>query len=391
MILLNSMNRDGLLLKVKNRLLVESIWQWWLNSLNSRIFITVLSIVEPQMHTIFIKRFRIAWHAIFWIIVLLFYTLYFGNESKEYMRILIFVVPLLVITLSTTYFTGYYLFPKFLVSGQYRKLIFYLALTFIIALWLESVTVMGMLALSLNLWGEVFDHTALNFVFLVVGMFFVIVIALAVKLLKMWFEKQQAAQVLASEKLEAELKLLKSQIHPHFLFNTLNNIYSLALKKADSTPDMILKLSDILDYLLYECDVPYVILGKEIDLIHNYTDLEKIRYGSRLQLAMDVQVPTDEIKIAPLILLPFIENAFKHGAAGKRDQVHISVYLKVENNRLIFKVENDKAEKESKALSHGVGLKNVRKRLELVYGEHYDLKIQDGENHYQVILQIELL
>jgi sensor histidine kinase YesM len=354
-------------------------------------FYNTLSIVELQYHTIFSRRYRIAWHAFFWLMVLIFYSFYFGNEGNEYIRILIFVVPLLLITLSTTYFTGYYLFPRYLAGGKYRKLILYLTMTFIIALWLESVTVMGMLALSLHLWGEVFDHTALNFVFLVVGMFFIIVIALAVKLLKMWYDKQQAAQVLASEKLEAELKLLKSQIHPHFLFNTLNNIYALALKKADSTPEMILKLSEILDYLLYECDVPFVLLDKEIDLIRNYTDLEKIRYGSRLHLRMDVHGSTDEIKIAPLILLPFIENAFKHGAAGKRDLVHISVSIKVESHRLFFKVENDKAEKKSDTPSHGVGLKNVRKRLELVYGERFDLNIQEREDHYRVILQIEFV
>ncbi|MEZ5197456.1 MAG: histidine kinase [Bacteroidales bacterium] len=334
------------------------------------------------------KNFRILWHFLFWMAVMAFYTLFFGYQGEHYLQSLFFIVPLLVITIATTYFVNYFLFPRYLFRGKFKLLLLYSIYTFIVSIWLESLTIIGLVLLFVYRKGILLDQTAISFVFMVVGMYFIIIIAVGIKLLKLWYEKQNSVQVLAREKLEAELKLLKSQIHPHFLFNTINNIYALALKKSASAPEMILKLSSILDYLLYECDVPQVKLSKEIELIRNYTSLERIRYAERLDLDFKIEGGVDEIYLAPLILLPFVENSFKHGAGKKRDGVWIKMRLKVAEGRLEFVIENNKTKSGNEDAHGGIGLANVRKRLDLLYNEKYKLEILDEDEKYSIKLEL---
>jgi two-component system LytT family sensor kinase len=212
--------------------------------------------------------------------------------------------------------------------------------------------------------------------------------AIAIKLLKYWYANKQAQQVLIQEKLEAELKFLKTQIHPHFLFNTLNNLYALTLKKSDKAPEMVLKLSELINYMLYECKSDEVPLSKEIKFIHNYVAIEKMRYGDKVDVDIRVTGQTTERNIAPLILLPFVENAFKHGASENLLQSWVKVTVDAHADHVVIKVENSKAGENEQNGNAGIGIQNVKRRLVLLYPERHELKIINGTETFLVVLSI---
>ncbi len=212
--------------------------------------------------------------------------------------------------------------------------------------------------------------------------------AIAIKLLKYWYANQQAQQVLTQEKLQAELKFLKTQIHPHFLFNTLNNLYALTLKKSDKAPEMVLKLSELINYMLYECKSDQVPLSKEIKFIRNYVDIEKMRYGDKLDVDLKITGNIGERKIAPLILLPFVENSFKHGASENLSQSWVKISVDSHTDHLIIKVENSKSGENGQNGDAGIGIQNVRRRLDLLYNGKHELKIINGEETFLVVLSI---
>jgi LytS/YehU family sensor histidine kinase len=216
-----------------------------------------------------------------------------------------------------------------------------------------------------------------------------------IKLGKYYYKKNEAAQILEREKLKAELQLLKAQVHPHFLFNTLNNLYSLTLTQSGQAPEVVLKLAGLLRYMLYECDVVKVPLVKEIKLLQDYIQLEELRYGERLDLSVNIKGSVEGKIIAPLILLPFIENSFKHGASEELDQAWISLDLTIQENKLKFKLINAVPPSplfisEPEIMAHGIGLENVRKRLELLYPDRYELKTIMEAETYLVSLTMDL-
>jgi LytS/YehU family sensor histidine kinase len=216
--------------------------------------------------------------------------------------------------------------------------------------------------------------------------------AVMIKLIKRWWLKQKEIEQLAKEKTKAELQLLKAQVHPHFLFNTLNNIYFFTLTNSIQAPEMIKKLSGMLHYILNECDRPQVPLEKEIKMIRDYMALEKIRYGDQLQMTIDIQENNNNEKmIAPLLLIPFVENSFKHGASKMITHPWVKLRITIENNRLHFIIMNSvPAITEATHSKGNIGLKNVRKRLELLYPDSHELNIASESVSYAVYLNIEL-
>lgn len=205
--------------------------------------------------------------------------------------------------------------------------------------------------------------------------------------LKLYSERQRLLK-LNEQKKTAELVALKNQLNPHFLFNTLNNLYALALKKSDDTPKVIQKLSEILDYILYRCNESFVSLDKEIELIENYLSLEKIRYADRVKIDFSKNV-TGQEKIAPLLLLTFVENAFKHGVANEIHQAHINITISKSGEELLFIVENSKpAVTDSMENKESIGLKNIKKQLELLYPKAYDLIIENGKSTFSANLKL---
>jgi LytS/YehU family sensor histidine kinase len=218
-------------------------------------------------------------------------------------------------------------------------------------------------------------------------------IAVAIKLLKRWWLKQKETAQIAKEKANAELQLLKAQIHPHFLFNSLNNIYSFALEGSSKAPEMIKKLSGLLQYMLYGCKQAMVPLQKEIEMIEDYISLEKIRYDEKLKIQVQVQHHNNHQLISPLLLIPFVENSFKHGTSKMLTHPYVMLNCIVQDSVLNFKLSNSRpseAEEISVNGNSGLGLKNVKKRLELLYPGKHELHIMDDPTSYTVWLKINL-
>ena len=191
------------------------------------------------------------------------------------------------------------------------------------------------------------------------------------------------------EKVTAELQLLKAQVHPHFLFNTLNNIYSFSLENSPKTPGLILKLSSLLSYMLYDCRTDEVLLEKEIEIMKNYIDLEKERYGNKIEISWNVEGDVEDKRIAPLLLLPFLENAFKHGTSEQLEKPWLSVDISVRQNTLKGKIANSKNEFVPFRNS-GIGIQNVQKRLAFIYPDQHELKLSDEGSFFVISLWIEL-
>ena len=215
--------------------------------------------------------------------------------------------------------------------------------------------------------------------------------AAAIKLMKVWYLKQEAYQQIEREKLQAELQLLKSQVHPHFLFNTLNNLYALTLRKSSRSSAVVLKLSELLSYMLYDCNASEVLLEKEIAFMRNYIGLEQLRYGDRLDMSVTISGDYQNKLIAPLLLVPFLENAFKHGTSEQLEQAWMHVELSVQDTKLKFKLINSREVTEhDETYVGGIGLQNVKKRLELLYPNRYDLRINAEDETFMITLSLEL-
>ena len=203
-----------------------------------------------------------------------------------------------------------------------------------------------------------------------------------------WFLNERIQRDLENQRLSAELSFLKSQINPHFLFNSLNSIYSLAYQKSDTTPEAILKLSEIMRYMLYECNDNKVELAKELQYLHNYIDLQKIRFGNKAFIDFEVKGEINNQYIVPLLLISFIENAFKHGIAND-PIMPISLKINIEDGKLYFFIQNKK-HSHNRDASGGIGLMNVKRRLDLLYPGKYNLDIRDETDTYTVQLSLVL-
>ncbi len=210
-----------------------------------------------------------------------------------------------------------------------------------------------------------------------------------IRFFKLWTIQQREWMTAQQEKITAELQLLKAQVHPHFLFNTLNNIYSFSLAQSPKTPGMILKLSSLLSYMLYDCRSEEVRLEKEIEIMKNYIDLEKERYGNAIDISWNVEGDIKDSFISPLMMLPFLENAFKHGTSEQIEKSWISVDITATQDGISFKIANSKNEF-TPYNTGGIGINNITKRLELLYHGSYDLKMSDEGRFFVVALQIKL-
>lgn len=236
------------------------------------------------------------------------------------------------------------------------------------------------------------DHSttffyALGFPVALMDIGFVSGVAIALKQIRQQLVRAKNEQSLIHEKLTAELKYLRHQTNPHFLFNTLNNIYALARKKSDDAPDAILKLSRLLRFMLDDAARPFITIGEEISFLEHYIELEKMRYNGKVTLSFSQDVVNRQERIAPLLLLPFVENAFKHGVGESRFASFIQVDMRLKDDVLTFSVKNSKEHPPHE--SSGIGLSNVRRQLELLYPE-YQLDVTNEPTVYIVILTINL-
>ncbi|MBL7698643.1 MAG: histidine kinase [Chitinophagaceae bacterium] len=238
------------------------------------------------------------------------------------------------------------------------------------------------------------DRFALAILLFGLPLFAVSIIAgILIKLARAVAQKQIAEAKSMAAHSASELQLLQSQISPHFLFNTLNNMYGLSITQHEKIPQLLLKLSDLLRYSVYEANKQFVPLADEMAYINNYIEFEKMRIGDRLSLSTDFEDFTSgSAKVAPMMLIVFIENAFKHSRDTTDEKIYIHISAKSWSNRILFSVVNSYRPEERKKDegSSGLGLENVKKRLELLYPMDHHLVIEDSENTYKVMLQIKM-
>ena len=227
----------------------------------------------------------------------------------------------------------------------------------------------------------------------ILGEIYVITFVTAIKLVIDWIKQKEYLAETNEMLMEHELKYLRSQIQPHFFFNTLNNLYSLTIDKSDKAPDLILKLSDLMKYFLYETGKEFQTLENEISHIKDYIEIEKLRYDENLKVNFNINIKTKKVIVKPLILIPLVENAFKHGARNSKKNGYITIDLNATSNLLDFRIENsfEKPTKKIKAQIGGIGLTNLKKRLELNYGtDFFNLDIIKEKNKYIAHLKIKL-
>jgi hypothetical protein len=341
----------------------------------------------------------------FWGAVLVFFVLYFGREAESYGQSLLFVALLLPVAMATTYFLTGFLVPRYLLPGRYGHFALYAVYTLIVSVYLELVVLVVSFIFLADYQVSAMNPATLDIFGLVVGLYVVVFIAMAADLARRWHRLRAAHAETERARLEAELSLrdaelarLRMQMHPHFLFNTLNNLYGLTLERSDDAPDVVLRIADLLDYMLYRCDQPLVPLAGEIEHLQTYLKLERLRYDERVDVTFNVDGSTADAHVAPLLLVPFIENSFKHSASQTADRAWIRIGLRIAEEELHLTVANSKPPGASLGetgdglprTAAGIGLENVRRRLDLLYPNAHELNIRDTATQFTVHLRLPL-
>jgi sensor histidine kinase YesM len=340
-------------------------------------------------------------HVAFWICSVLpfflmgiigYYTKYWDRDLGRFIAGQLGRFPNLTIDILFTYIVAYYIIPSF---QQHKKVLWLISQLFVLSVaaffgkalfWYSDLDFYHNSAASLWLssW-----FLLINFFndgcFMRCGLF------LGCRTLKNYYSSAEVKMNISRENATAELQLLKAQVHPHFLFNTLNNIYSFSLNRSPLAASLVLKLSDTLRYMITECESPLVPLEKELKMLRDYIGLESVRYGTRLNVDMNITGDTTDKKIAPLLLIPLVENSFKHGTSQMLEKPWIRMNITVNENDLEFRLTNSKPGKlNTQNGKNGIGLKNVQKRIQLLYPGQHELKIYNAQYTFDVYLRVPL-
>jgi sensor histidine kinase YesM len=333
----------------------------------------------------------VVYHSLFWTIYFIFNVIRWGGYNNDYLYAFKHSLIEFPLHAAFAYCNIYYLIPNFLPKKyfQYISLILIgVALVVLSRLLVESIV---------GVFPSAPPYITYQYVLeMVIGEVYVQGFITALKLLLDWGKNQKRMRALEKSNFETELDFLGSQVQPHFFFNTLNNLYSLTLDKSDLAPETVLKLSELMSYVIYDGKQKKVLLSREISYIQNYIDLEKLRFGNKLKTKFEVKGHINDQQVAPLLLLPFIENSFKHGAGNGIKEIKIDIGLEVSHGDVTFTVQNLKYEKLQAPAANpyhhighnGVGVENIKRRLELIYGKNYQLDIRDDPDKYTVKLKI---
>jgi two-component system, LytTR family, sensor histidine kinase AlgZ len=341
----------------------------------------------PSMDSSTQKNRLLILHASFWAVYISFFVYWISSfqqsDEIDWGRVFTVATIHMICAASISYLNYFYLLPKFL----FQKRVVAFILLFCAGL---AVVVYARVVLERYYIDSFVHHHEYLYRprFVVQITFSNLSIVLFVSLLRFaadWLDLQTTRKEIEKEKLTAELNFLKAQVNPHFLFNTLNNLYYLAYSKSDNTTEVIEKLSAMMRYMIYDSNYAQVQLNKEIDYMQNYISLEKLRLTDKVKINFNIDGDTDSVRIAPLILITFLENAFKHGVSSTSSESWINATLHCATGNLTFDVANKKAAKTTEEKS-GIGLQNVKRRLELSYPGQYSLEITDAPTEYRVKL-----
>lgn len=339
------------------------------------------------------------YHIIFWLIYFLFNTYRWGRYFDDFIYSLKTNLIGFPIHMTLCYVNIYLLMPKFVYKRKYLLyVILLISAIFLMVLVKFNLTYF---LVSNNVWPEgpkiINNFTTDYAIDMMIGELYVVTFVTAIKVTMDWIKEHKRVTDLEKVQLETELLFLRSQISPHFFFNTLNNIYSLAIEKSEKTPQIILKLSELMRYILYQTKEKRNSLEEELLCIQNYLELERMRYGNLLEINMNITGDIRNKEIAPILLLSFVENAFKHGAQKNITAIKIDISFKIEDNFLFFKISNPMPRTSlykkdmNNASFGGIGLKNVEKRLALGYHKNeYKLNVYITNGVFVVELKIKV-
>ncbi len=334
---------------------------------------------------------RIFLHAMFWLSYVLFFGMVYGKYGNDYSWYLLESTCMLPFIMFATYMTIYVYLPFYIHKRKIIPSLFLLVITLFVVTLGERVCIRTLNSLPITM-DSMFD---VAYIYLLLETNLMVGSAIAIKMMKKWLEQQQEKHEMEKKHLVGELNQLKAQLQPHFLFNTLNNLYTLSLEKSSKTSEGIAKIADLLRSVLYECNDAEIELEKEISLITNFIELERMRYGERLILDFDVIGNIKNYKIAPMLLFTFVENCFKHGSSKDPGKPWIKIEVTANDGVMVFNASNSKPpDSKNKSarkavIKEGIGLSNVKKRLKLLYSGRYQLKFKDSPETFAVALRIQ--
>jgi sensor histidine kinase YesM len=331
------------------------------------------------------KGIRILYHVLFWIALYVLDVLIFGIGYENLDHFVTLVLAEIPPQVFLAYTVMYWIIPRYVKNKRFNESLFLLLVAFIV-----SGFVGHLFFFPFNLYEPNTSIADIPKIF--VRGFYALLhasIFVAIKLIKMWYENEKRVSEMEKSKLESELKMLKDQVNPHFMFNTLNNLYGLIGKNPIHAQESVLRLSRIMHHMLYESNHNRIPMQQEIRCIRDYIELEKLRYPGNLSISLNVQEDVHALSIVPLAIFPFVENSFKHGASEMIEEAWINIDFSTFKNSFVFKIENGKGPKVTSE-SNGIGLNNVKRRLELIYGEDHSLQIIDGTETFLVILKVSL-
>ncbi|MEL6973021.1 MAG: histidine kinase [Bacteroidota bacterium] len=346
-------------------------------------------IASPNWSSFLDGRFgRVAYHFLFWFGFLLL-LLYFDDSGFSSAARLFNELVNLGFYALIVYFNLFYLIPNYLTRKKFGTyLVLLLLATFII-------TPLRVIFFYFRFADQPISQQGLigNLDLYFVLTFTVGSVSTVLQIVSDWFRQLREKQELETQTMQSELRFLKSQINPHFLFNTLNNLYALTLKKSDKAPEIVIKLSEMMRYMLYECNEKRVPLKKEVNYLKNYLDLERLRQHENIRIHFHVEGQIGDQQIAPLLLIPFLENSFKHGLNTQLKDGFVDIVLMIDEQSVDFQIENSKGQtiaSPDNRPSGGIGLVNVRRRLNLLYPDRYELRVSNNPNTFAVHLTINL-
>lgn len=341
--------------------------------------------VNKFLDNLFARR-RWSIHLLFWLAILLLYAVFFGRQNNNYAQTFFFVGLLMPVTIGLTYFFNYFLIPRYLITGRYPAFILYSLYALLTALFLAMMVVLLTFMVMARVHIHQMDPASLDIFFLLTSLLMVVFLAAAIKMVNHWRKSKEEYQQLMRERVETELKLLKAQLNPHFLFNTLNNLYYLTTQKSDRAPQAVLQLSEILDYVLHAGKSDFVPLPSELHQVNNYIALEMLRYEGRVTLKEHVEGDLQKYQIPPMTLVGLVENAFKHGVMPLAAGAWIRLSVHAAEDSLRVSVCNSRKQG---PVNPGVGLANLTSQLSLLYGPNHTLRIEQHNDEFLVNLTLK--
>ncbi|MBC8111777.1 MAG: sensor histidine kinase [Verrucomicrobia bacterium] len=342
----------------------------------------------------FLQRHRIFFlHFSFWCVYFSFFLYQISSYNKQgqepdFGKSVVSACLQVGFMMLISYLNYFYLLPRYLVNKNFGRYFLEFSIPFSILItlfiYLKRYQMDGYTFQEKYFYSERFA------VQMIWGTLFIVIFVGMLRFAEDWFKLEAVKKEVENEKLIAELRFLKAQINPHFLFNTLNNLYYLAFTQSPNTTEVIAKLSQMMRYMIYDSNHLKVPLSKEIEYMESYISLEKLRLNNQIPVHFTVKGNPEQVMVVPLIFITFLENAFKHGVGNNNPQAWVNISIELHGKACLYTVENSKISVNDKPEKSGVGLQNVQRRLELSYPNQYELCTRDQENSYWVELKLNL-